>query len=1318
MNKPRIILYVAVAILSLAILVTAANFQDLTQGDFNNGIYSNTSYNGVGVILNGTNTTGIFISKVFDAGSASVRWDNFSAVKNITFVDYLFAVDSAGSIWGSINQSVSWSKITDDYNGADSNTGTVYLVNNRSGSLFILHVQDLWKSDNLGVSWTLVNGDINGAPDTNAGVAMAIDSNGYIYIIDSSEDVLKSTNSGATFIKINSTDFNGANSAVKAMTISSSDVIYAVDAQASVWKSTNSGVTWTQAVLDYNAAASNTGTADMVVNSSGALFIINNQDLWQSIDSGVTWTSPTSDFNSAGDSNAGVYMTIDSNNYIYIADGSEDIYKSTNSGTSFTQAVANLNGASGGIFGLTSFRKYTNITFQVRNCSSSNCADGTFQTPSNFNNLNLTSRYFQYLASFSSPEAGITPKLNNATIGYTILDNIPPTFSNYLDFPSNNSAYVSAQSYSFFASITDSSGIGKAWIEWQGANYSTTNASSIYSFTRTNLAAGTYSYRWWANDTYNNVNNSGIRSYTISKANSSSGMQITGTTPITYGTTSDFVGTETNLGDSDCVYSLDKTNQVYGAGNWTFNYSTSGCTNYTSGSIIRNLTVNKATNNLVLTSTSGWSYGYGNPTTISCSADSGTPNIYKDNILLTNPTTSTFGAGTFNIKCNISASQNYSNSSTEQTLTISKIGGDVKLYLNSQENNLTIEYPDKYNASATTSYGTILLYKDGVDITAQNGLNVTPSANQAVYNLTAISSGDENHSATSITRWLNVTMDLIPPSLTIYSPQNGASYGSNISIKLELSASDKNLGYCWYNLYKGTSLFRSNTTITNCQNTTFNASSDGSYTINLYANDSLGNTAYQSNSFSIAVGSPTIILNSPVDSYSNSTSVTFRYTPTDNDLGSCELWGNFTGMFALNQTTPNPISGAENTFNLVLPEGSYVWNVRCNDSIGHLAFNGNKTFHIDTTNPSLTISQPSGAKTSRTGIPLEFSALDASPISCKYNVYRGASAEIANTTISNCSSTTIAVTGDGDFVLNLYVNDSAGNLNYSSSSFSVSTSTTTTPPSTGGSGGGGGGGGGGSVIVSNKTTTGYGSKLEINPIKSIVYPGEEKSLQVVVKNKGTTGVNKCKLVPSTGSEKWIESKDIKNIGVGEIVEFNFVMDVPAEDSGNIEMSVVCLEGSAKVPLTIVKMNPSLNVEISKIDFGSNRLDISYSVGAGAAMTTELVFKVLDSSQKEISKKTEKIDITSQTEQRNVLLDISNAKTGGELKILVLRVGEDKPLLEDSILYNPASITGYASTVLSGTMPYVTTIVISFLIISFFIVRRIIRLRRHQYHHWA
>ncbi|MEO5350537.1 MAG: hypothetical protein H7836_12955, partial [Magnetococcus sp. YQC-3] len=53
-------------------------------------------------------------------------------------------------------------------------------------------------------------------------------------------------------------------------------------------------------------------------------------------------------------------------------------------------------------------------------------------------------------------------------------------------------------------------------------------------------------------------------------------------------------GSETNNGDGDLTYSVSPSNAVYGAGSQSFNYSTSGGSNYTANSTIQTITINQA----------------------------------------------------------------------------------------------------------------------------------------------------------------------------------------------------------------------------------------------------------------------------------------------------------------------------------------------------------------------------------------------------------------------------------------------------------------------------------------------------------------------------------------------------------------------------------------------------------------------------------------------------------------------------------------------------------------------------------------------------
>lgn len=150
-------------------------------------------------------------------------------------------------------------------------------------------------------------------------------------------------------------------------------------------------------------------------------------------------------------------------------------------------------------------------------------------------------------------------------------------------------------------------------------------------------------------------------------------------------------------------------------------------------------------------------------------------------------------------------------------------------------------------------------------------------------------------------------------------------------------------------------------------NTTFTSTyaldSNTDYYWKVLANDIFGNQRNSTQEFRYITDTigPTINLNTPVnDSFWTTSSVLFNYTPTDtNSLQSCTLYGNFTGAFARNQTNTTIIKDDYNYFNLILGEGTYLWNVFCNDT----ALNGkyaseNKTFILDLSGPSINLTSP------------------------------------------------------------------------------------------------------------------------------------------------------------------------------------------------------------------------------------------------------------------------------------------------------------------------------------------------------------------------
>lgn len=529
----------------------------------------------------------------------------------------------------------------------------------------------------------------------------------------------------------------------------------------------------------------------------------------------------------------------------------------------------------------------------------------------------------------------------------------------------------------------------------------------------------------------------------------------------------------------------------------------------------------------------------------------------------------------------------------------------------------------------------------------------------------------KEYSNSSLWPYLNITYHIAntAPIISIASPQNGATYGYNTGLALDFSVSDAdgNLNSCWYSLNNG-----ANVSLSGCTNTTIDAI-NGNNDLNIYANDSLGFVSSDSVSFNVQIGSPTIVLNSPIDSYLNNQAVIFSYTPTDIDLQACELWGNFAGIFSLNQTEGAPVSGSINTFNLNLNDGTYLWNIRCNDSVGNSAFNGNKTFYIDTVAPSISLTQPTGTKTSRT-VSAIWSVSDTNLNNCWYNVYRGASIEISNTSVT-CSDNTanFDVTVDANFVFNFYVNDSAGNSNNASSSFSVDTSIPSSLPSSGSSGGGGSGGG---IILPNQT-----GKLQVSLIESIIAtPGENKKIPLTVENIGKIFLNKCRLIVKGDIASWVYSTSVEGIAPGQSVDFVFNLNVPEEIMQEVNKG--SLEVKCEEAINIQNVSVSIPKEFSLIEIKdikqeNNLLKISYVLDSSKFIGENIDVEIWLSSENgtELMRIIDKSPINRDgLIERNIEMQLPEGLEGGSYTISFAFSNELNNFIKKPIVL---SITGKA-----------------------------------------
>ncbi|MFC1682011.1 hypothetical protein ACFL0X_00125 [Nanoarchaeota archaeon] len=515
----------------------------------------------------------------------------------------------------------------------------------------------------------------------------------------------------------------------------------------------------------------------------------------------------------------------------------------------------------------------------------------------------------------------------NATLTVNDVDNEAPEFSDYFEDPLNSSTYSSGGFYEFNVTITEAN-LDSVGIEFDGVNYtSVSNISNDYVFNRSDLAAGDYSYYWWANDTLGNYNTSGVRSYTVSKISSSVVLSFDSVSPQTYettlnvscsnsnaeanvllyrdgvGVTSDELSKDVLLGagsydyvcnvsstqnysfaeDSDSfvisqadpvltfllngvtdnvsltypqqvnvsassdfgIVGLDRSgesvlsenglNVTLGVGEYIYRANITGDQNYSDvGYSYYNVTINKASTtttvgvdpvspitygtvsnfsclnseglDIVLyvnsedkydekgleilraagdynvncsfegnqnysassqqvdytidkeTQTASLSFNessgiiYGTYINVSCNGE-----LYRDNLNVTGEISESvlLGVGSYDYSCQLYESQNYSYDDDNSTFVVNQAVGDVSLLLNGLGDNLIVQYPQQINASGSTLYGDLTLYRDSVDVNSENSENKTLSV--GYYNYTAVSSGDQNYSSVSLTYWVNVT---------------------------------------------------------------------------------------------------------------------------------------------------------------------------------------------------------------------------------------------------------------------------------------------------------------------------------------------------------------------------------------------------------------------------------------------------------------------------------------------------------------------------------------------------------------------------------
>ena len=326
-------------------------------------------------------------------------------------------------------------------------------------------------------------------------------------------------------------------------------------------------------------------------------------------------------------------------------------------------------------------------------------------------------------------------------------DNEFPLFSNFQEFPTNNSEYYTGV-YQFNTTITNSN--SSAGIEFNNVNFTLSNVSDVFNITFDNLGVGTYPYYFWGygNGTDELFNSSTIRSYVV--LINTTGNEIT---PLLNGANSNLVLTypaTTNAsydGSNQTPVTIIRNgttvviaqDEIVGGGSWEYNYSVLANQNFTAFETFLNLTVNQATSevNLTLnhsegniTITEGDSI-YLNGTLITGDPGS-TITLYNNGTIINGGASPLANLTTFpgvdfaNITVIYTDSQNYTQSSETYYVNVTAVVTDDEfpIFTNIGFNitNGTEYFGGSYlgNATIINTNGTVQLEFNGVNITTTN----------------------------------------------------------------------------------------------------------------------------------------------------------------------------------------------------------------------------------------------------------------------------------------------------------------------------------------------------------------------------------------------------------------------------------------------------------------------------------------------------------------------------------------------------------------------------------------------------------------------
>ncbi len=345
--------------------------------------------------------------------------------------------------------------------------------------------------------------------------------------------------------------------------------------------------------------------------------------------------------------------------------------------------------------------------------------------------------------------------------------------------------------------------------------------------------------------------------------------------------------------------------------------------------------------------------------------------------------------------------------------------------------DFTLEHPANESYPRTWAWANITLDQDAdwCGYSLNGSSNVTMSNDSGTHYYANVSSGEGQQ---NIIFWCNDTagnmnisstvlfrFDVTYPAMEIVLPEN-TTYGST-SRTLNYTYTESNEDTCWYEYNS------SNTTLVSCGNTSFTALDNQASTLVLWINDTAGNTNSSSVTFTVDTDAPDFTLEHPANESYPRTWAWANIT-LDQDAD----WCGYSLNGSSNVTMSND-SGTHYYANVSSGEGQQNIIFWCNDTAGNMNISSTVLFRFDVTYPAMEIVLPENTTYGSTSRTLNYTYTESNEDTCWYEY------NSSNTTLVSCGNTSFTALDNQASTLVLWINDTAGNTNSSSVTFTVDT---------------------------------------------------------------------------------------------------------------------------------------------------------------------------------------------------------------------------------------------------------------------------------------